>query len=148
MMMRMKKETNCDDWPHRSEIHQLILIDRECDYITPVCTQLTYEGLVDEYFGIINGFVEVDPEIIGKDAPPGKKMNIPLNSNDKLYSQIRDLNFSVILPILNRKAKEITEIYNQRQSQVSVSQLRDYVRRFGQAQKEHQSLSIRMFFFL
>ncbi len=26
------------------EIHNLILLDREVDMITPMCTQLTYEG--------------------------------------------------------------------------------------------------------
>lgn len=37
------------------EIDRLILIDREADLVTPLCTQLTYEGLVDEVFAIFNG---------------------------------------------------------------------------------------------
>jgi hypothetical protein len=41
----------------------------------------------------------------------GKKMKVPLNSNDKLFTDIRDANFSTVLPILNRKAKEIDEYY-------------------------------------
>ena len=34
------------------KIDNLILIDRTVDMITPMMTQLTYEGLIDEIFGI------------------------------------------------------------------------------------------------
>src|SRR5690606_19510288 len=37
-----------------SSIDNLIIVDRETDMITPLLTQLTYEGLVDEIFGIQN----------------------------------------------------------------------------------------------
>ena len=58
------------------------------------------------------GFVDVDPEIIGATKNPNqKKSKIPLHSNDNTYSELRDLNFSVIGPILNKKAKEIDEYY-------------------------------------
>jgi hypothetical protein len=30
----------------------LMIIDRTVDLITPVVTQLTYEGLIDEFYGI------------------------------------------------------------------------------------------------
>lgn len=36
------------------EIDTVILIDRMADLVTPVCTQLTYEGLIDEFYGINN----------------------------------------------------------------------------------------------
>ena len=36
------------------QIDSLVLIDRNVDMITPLCTQLTYEGLIDEIFGIHN----------------------------------------------------------------------------------------------
>lgn len=32
----------------------LIVIDRKADMITPLLTQLTYEGLIDEVIGIKN----------------------------------------------------------------------------------------------
>lgn len=37
-----------------SQIDQLVLIDRGIDLLTPLVTQLTYEGLIDELFGINN----------------------------------------------------------------------------------------------
>lgn len=35
-------------------IDAMIVIDRTVDMVTPLCTQLTYEGLVDEIIGIKN----------------------------------------------------------------------------------------------
>lgn len=61
----------------------MIILDRQVDMVTPLCTQLTYEGLVDEVIGIKNcssplyllhtennlthvfpAHVEVDPNLI------------------------------------------------------------------------------------
>ena len=38
----------------------MILLDREIDVVTPMCTQLTYEGLTDETLQIKNGSVMMD----------------------------------------------------------------------------------------
>lgn len=37
-----------------SQIDRLLIIDRTTDLISPLTTQLTYEGLIDEIFGISN----------------------------------------------------------------------------------------------
>lgn len=50
-------------------IDSIILIDRQVDMVTPLCTQLTYEGLVDEIVGIKNAAVELDASITNP-APP------------------------------------------------------------------------------
>jgi hypothetical protein len=36
------------------QFDSLVVIDRATDLVTPFLTQLTYEGLLDEYFGIKN----------------------------------------------------------------------------------------------
>lgn len=36
-------------------IDTMIVLDRQLDMVTPMCTQLTYEGLLDEVFGIKHG---------------------------------------------------------------------------------------------
>ncbi|XP_047330003.1 vacuolar protein-sorting-associated protein 33 homolog [Impatiens glandulifera] len=47
------------------EINTLILIDREVDMVTPMCSQLTYEGLLDECLQVNNGAVELDASVMG-----------------------------------------------------------------------------------
>ena len=44
------------------QIDTLILVDRTVDPLTPLCTQLTYEGLVDETLQIKNGVVQLGGE--------------------------------------------------------------------------------------
>lgn len=36
-------------------IGHLFLVDRNTDYVTPLCTQLVYEGLLDDIFNITCG---------------------------------------------------------------------------------------------
>jgi hypothetical protein len=35
--------------------------------VTPLCTQLTYAGLIDELYGINNGIVQLDAAIVQGD---------------------------------------------------------------------------------
>ena len=44
------------------QIETLVLVDRTVDPLTPLCTQLTYEGLVDETLHIKNGVVQLGGE--------------------------------------------------------------------------------------
>ena len=43
-----------------SALSMLVLIDRAVDPATPLATQLTYEGTVDEMLGISNGVVSME----------------------------------------------------------------------------------------
>ncbi|KAJ6357971.1 hypothetical protein OIU78_005744 [Salix suchowensis] len=94
------------------EINTLILIDREVDMVTPMCSQLTYEGLLDEFLHINNGAVELDPSIMGVQQE-GKKIKVPLNSSDKLFKELRDLNFEVVAQVLRQKATSMKQDYKE-----------------------------------
>ncbi|TXG49476.1 hypothetical protein EZV62_025351 [Acer yangbiense] len=101
------------------EINTLIIIDREVDMVTPMCSQLTYEGLVDEFLRINNGSVELDGSIMGVQQQEGKKIKVPLNSRippdepvfDKLFKEIRDMNFEVVVQVLRQKATSMKQDY-------------------------------------
>ena len=55
MIMRKRKEVFGHNQPEiMPQIYTLILIDRNIDLMTPLSTQLTYEGLIDEIYGIKN----------------------------------------------------------------------------------------------
>jgi hypothetical protein len=76
--MQLEDPVNMDDMGI-PEINTVILLDREVDMVTPMCSQLTYEGLLDEMLQINNGSVEVDASIMGNQQD-GKKVKVPLNS--------------------------------------------------------------------
>ena len=55
MMLRMKREFAGSQSQILPVFDTLLLLDRNVDLLTPLATQLTYEGLIDEIYGITNG---------------------------------------------------------------------------------------------
>lgn len=145
-----------------STIDNLIIIDREVDFATPLMTQLTYEGLIDETFGIAHNQTEVDSSVLGpspssqasttttsasstnpqntSSAITATKRKIPLDSTDKLYPTLRDCNFAVIGPLLNRTARRLQSDYESRHKDASISDLKSFVAKLPGYQAEQASL--------
>lgn len=118
------------------ELSTVILLDREVDMITPLLTQLTYAGLLDEYLGVNNGAVEVNESIMGTQqegkVTEGKMTKVPLNSSDKLFKEIRDLNFEVAGQVLRDKATSMKQDYaDMTTTNQSVSELKDFVKKLN-----------------
>ncbi|KAJ7174275.1 Sec1-like protein [Mycena filopes] len=149
----------------RSEkIDCLIVLDRRVDMITPLLTQLTYEGLIDEFIGIKNSHVELPVSLLTPPTPMGaaasgstapapatptslkkvevKKKHHLTTSTDPLFVELRDLNFSSVGKRLNRVARRLEEDYKGRHQAKTVAQLRDFVGKLGGLQTDHQSLRL------
>jgi vacuolar protein sorting-associated protein 33A len=138
-------------------IESLIVIDREVDYATPLLTQLTYEGLVDEMFGIEHNQIDVDSAIVGA-APQSTTQNssratssptvqartrkISLDSSDKLYEQLRNNNFAIVGNLLNQVARRLQSDYDSRHGAKTTAELREFVNNLKGYQAEQQSLKI------
>ncbi|KAL2064773.1 hypothetical protein VTL71DRAFT_3912 [Oculimacula yallundae] len=136
-------------------IESLIVIDREVDYATPLLTQLTYEGLIDEVVGIQNNQADIDSSIVGAAPQPApgssktvggavqpKKRKVILDSSDKLYEQLRDTNFAIVGSLLNKVARRLKTDYERRHSTKTTAELRDFVNNLPGYQAEQQSLKI------
>jgi hypothetical protein len=140
-------------------VENVIIIDREIDFFTPLMTQLTYEGLIDEIFGVRHNQTEVDTSIVGaapqQQKPQGAAANagastqaatkrkIQLDSSDKLYPQLRDCNFAVVGPLLNRTARRLQADYESRhKADQSISDLKTFVAKLPSYQLEQASLKI------
>ena len=129
-----------------SSIESLIIIDREVDFVTPLLTQLTYEGLVDEIFGITDNQAEIDISIIGQapgapaNQPQSAKRKIQLDSSDNLYAQLRDTNFATGSQLLSKFAKRLQSEYESRHTAKSTSELRAFVSKLPAYQTEQASL--------
>ncbi|KAL8956301.1 MAG: hypothetical protein Q9183_006343, partial [Haloplaca sp. 2 TL-2023] len=157
LLLRMRSEAAAEENTAASRfglmpsatIESLIIIDREVDMATPLLTQLTYDGLIDEIFGIKNNQAEIDTSIIGqasgqqpKGTPQqqGLKRKIQLDASDKLYDQLRDANFAIVAPLLNKIARRLAGEYESRHTAKSTSELRDFVNKLPGYQAEQQSL--------
>ncbi|KAG8946350.1 hypothetical protein FRC04_011896 [Tulasnella sp. 424] len=146
----------------QSEIFDsLIIIDRSVDMVTPLLTQLTYQGLLDEVLGVKNSHIEVDAAIFNPTnpppaagpststslattpaAPPKKKKHRLTAETDGLFAQIRDTNFAVVGTKLNREARRLDTEYKGRHQAQTVAQLRDFVGKLGGLQNEQTNLRL------
>lgn len=75
--------------------------------------------------------------------PPGSKKKVPLNGGDKLFGELRDLNFAVVGGLLNKVAKRINADYEERHNAKTVPQIRQFITKMGGLAAEHQSLRLR-----
>lgn len=120
-------------------IGHLIIIDRNADYITPLLSQVTYEGILDDTFGISSGFVEFGPEVTSTD----KKIKLLLTSQDRVFEDIRDRHFSNVFGYLGAKAKELQSGYDKRHGLTSVREMKDFVANdLKDLKQAHKSLSL------
>ncbi|KAK3675693.1 Vacuolar protein-sorting-associated protein 33 [Recurvomyces mirabilis] len=166
--MRSEEDVNASSDPNNSYltsfgltpstvVENLIIIDREVDFPTILATQLTYEGLLDEVFGVANNTVEVDSSVLGGAPAPQQqqtatptttpttatKRKVPLDSTDKLFPEIRDANFASIGPLLNKTARRLqSDQQNIHNLDQPLSDLKSFVQKLPSYQAEQASLKI------
>ncbi|KAK3088447.1 hypothetical protein FSP39_019326 [Pinctada imbricata] len=147
MMLRMRRELGGREPQITPQIDNLLIIDRNVDLLTPLLSQLTYDGLIDEIFGINNTSVKLPPEkfMTGnqsqEDSIPTEKKKIILNSSDELYAELRDKNFNAVGSIVSKRAKTITQEFDERHSAKTVSEMKQFVSKLPHLQQVRQSLS-------
>ena len=170
LLVRMRSEIGAtDDSSHTStidltpspSIESLIILDREVDFPTVLLTQLTYEGLIDEEFGVDSNQIEVDSSLVGaalsapapSPGPQGSssttgqpqplKRKIILDGSDALYASLRDVNCAVVGPMLNKVARRLQNTYDSRHTAAkSTAELRDFVAKLPGYQAEQASLKL------
>ncbi|KAL6787879.1 Sec1-like protein [Trichoderma sp. SZMC 28012] len=129
----------------------VIIIDREVDFVTPLLTQLTYEGLIDEIFEIQNNQAKVDTTIVGAPAQSSaatsqsRKRTVQLDSSDKLYEQLRNANFAIVGGLLNKVARRLQKVqtdYESKHKTKTIAELKEFVSQLPGYQQEHQSARI------
>ncbi|KAK4565496.1 Vacuolar protein-sorting-associated protein 33 [Recurvomyces mirabilis] len=166
--MRSEEDVNASSEPNNSYltsfgltpstvVENLIIIDREVDFPTILATQLTYEGLLDEVFGVANNTVEVDSSVLGGAPAPQQqqtatptttpttatKRKVPLDSTDKLFPEIRDANFATIGPLLNKTARRLqSDQQNIHNLDQPLSDLKSFVQKLPSYQAEQASLKV------
>ncbi|GAA5873302.1 hypothetical protein JCM1840_000022 [Sporobolomyces johnsonii] len=138
-------------------IDSMIVLDRQVDMVSVLCTQLTYEGLVDEVVGIKNSHVDVDPNLLNPapsaststpqtpsfgSLPPKKRKHLLSSSSDSLFAELRDKNFAVVGSVLNRTARRLNDDYEKRHQAKTPAELRQFVGQLGGLQSEHQALRL------
>ncbi|XP_078236973.1 vacuolar protein sorting-associated protein 33B isoform X1 [Pogona vitticeps] len=132
------EETEVDNAGQKPEIGPVFLIDRDVDYVTPLCSQVVYEGLVDDTFRIKCGSVDFGPDVTSSD----RSIKVLLNSQDKVFSQIRNEHFSSVFGFLSQKARNLQAQYDRRCG-MDIKQMKNFVsQELKGLKQEHRLLSL------
>ena len=95
------------------EIDACIILDRQIDLLTPMCTQMTYNGLLDELLSIECNGTKIDRQVINmEDEVKEGKMNFYFS--DIVFDYIKDLNMNVLGKFLQQRLMEYQELVNNR----------------------------------
>ncbi|XP_077450946.1 vacuolar protein sorting-associated protein 33B isoform X1 [Stigmatopora argus] len=127
-----------DQKARKSEIGNVFVIDRDVDFVTPMCSQVVYEGLVDDVFKIKCGCVEFGPDVSSSD----KSIKVMLNSQDKVFDEIRNEHFSNVFSFLSQKARNLQTAYDKSQG-MDIKQMKTFVsEELKGLKQEHRLLSL------
>uniref|UniRef100_A0A2A4JXK5 Vacuolar protein sorting-associated protein 33A n=1 Tax=Heliothis virescens TaxID=7102 RepID=A0A2A4JXK5_HELVI len=149
LLCRLNKEEQGDGnkGSATSCIDQLLLLDRAVDFTSVMATQLTYEGLIDEIYGIKNstatfpGHKFVSPDDASPEVTAREKKRIILNSSEELFAEIRDCYFTSVGTALSKKARVIKTQLDERHKDKSVQEIKQFVSRLPQMLASKQSLA-------
>lgn len=118
-------------------IAELIIFDRQTDLVTPLCSQLTYEGVLDDVVRIQSGYIHISKKITGKD----QDTKVVVNSKDPVFSVIRSLHFTSVPRTLAAITNGLRTTYSEGRSLSSIPELKNFVQRLPELTKKHDSLS-------
>eukprot|EP00747_Dinoflagellata_sp_TGD_P168388 gnl/TRDRNA2_/TRDRNA2_194637_c0_seq1.p1 gnl/TRDRNA2_/TRDRNA2_194637_c0~~gnl/TRDRNA2_/TRDRNA2_194637_c0_seq1.p1 ORF type:complete len:680 (+),score=111.05 gnl/TRDRNA2_/TRDRNA2_194637_c0_seq1:80-2041(+) len=120
------------------KITECILIDRRVDLYSVLCSQFTYQALIDIVLGISNNRVDISQHEWAKD----RAQQVRLSSDDPLYAEMRDLHIDKLGPLLQQKAMDIQETYKEKESVKDPVMMASYIKKFKVAQMDHQTITL------
>ena len=141
MFKRMKEAMKLPPSTCHPAITDIILFDRSCDWVTPMCSQLTYEGMLDDVFTIQSGFVEFPKDSTDK----SQGVKVLLNEKDPVFSLIRSMHFSAVSEVLLKISKELRIQYDHgREKSKSIREMKEFVKELPLLKEKHESLALHL----
>lgn len=147
LLKTMNKEELSTNAMGKGAIDQLIILDRSIDVMSVLATQLTYEGLIDEVYGINQSTAHFPSDKFSSSdetslqTSTSDKKTIILNSGEELYTELRDKNFNAIGQILSRRANEFSKQMDERHNDKSVQDIKRFVERLPNMMAYKKSLA-------
>ena len=126
------------------EFDSMVIIDKHVDFVTMMKGQMTYEGLVDEIYGIQSCFLQFDNGAnIASSSTTPKLKKILLNNSDTVYSKIRNSGFETVGQILKLIAADMKSEEDSRLTMTTSLQLKEFASKLGMIQQKRSSLETR-----
>lgn len=139
---RMAREEDQNDLFIKSTLYEnkydidletdLIVIERDVDPITPLLTQLSYVGIIDDFF-------KFDQSLSSLETKKDIKLNYV---NDDIWQKIKYCNFGTIGPTLNKMAKDLQTKYDSRHTAETVGEIKNFVESLSTLQENQRLLKM------
>ena len=112
-----------------AEIDMLVMLDRSVDFYTPLATQMTYEGVIDEFFNIRCGRIEVDEKILETETkgPTTKRTLYFTSQEDLMFAESRDLHFNMMKTQFPRRYHEMKSLLEKKDTARTVAEMTEYM---------------------
>ncbi|XP_073917865.1 vacuolar protein sorting-associated protein 33B isoform X3 [Castor canadensis] len=137
-LWRKLEDEDSETKGRRAEVGHVFLLDRDVDFVTALCSQVVYEGLVDDTFRVKCGSVDFGPEVTSSD----KSLKVLLNAEDKVFNEIRNEHFSNVFGFLSQKARNLQAQYDRRRG-MDIKQMKNFVsQELKGLKQEHRLLSL------
>lgn len=121
------------------EVSTLLIMDRTTDLVTPLMTQLTYEGLIDEFYST-ESCATTFPFSLGDKT--GLTQSKVLDSKDKIFAEIRDKNFAIVGATLYQKSLWVKQHYEKRKEVNQIRELKEYMKCLPEMQELHRQIGL------
>ncbi|SCV04753.1 LANO_0G12134g1_1 [Lachancea nothofagi CBS 11611] len=114
----------------------LVVFERDMDLLTPLCSQLTYGGILDDLYEIDDKHLKHPPELSDIDV-------ISLDyAKDEVWNELKFKNFGALGPRLNELARELQAEYDARHQAESVGEIKQFVENLGGLQERQKLLKL------
>ncbi|CAK9109775.1 unnamed protein product [Durusdinium trenchii] len=125
----------------KSSISEMVVIDRRVDLFSVLCSQFTYQALIDFAYGIQNNSIDISSASWAKERSESRG-SVRLSPEDALYQEIRDLRIDKLGPLLQEKARAIQQTYSEKDNVKSATEMTEYIKKFKSAQSAHPLLEV------
>ncbi|CAF5207455.1 unnamed protein product, partial [Rotaria magnacalcarata] len=114
-----------DLMPGMKQIQTVVLFDRSVDLITPFCSQMCYEGLLDEYFNIEAGRMKI-PKTENADNSGKQFDHISLSTrDDMMIERIRAMHFTKVFQEIKAVLAQQNVLQNDFRDKMQDATIRD-----------------------
>jgi hypothetical protein len=122
----------------------MMVIDRKVDMLTPMLTPLTYEGLLDDVFGIDCGFLNVNVQVINPDDTEPEQVALGVHGSDSLYMEVRDQHVEKFGSFLQNQAKALQQShanFTNKEKKKDLEEIHQFVKQIPVFTKNLRSLT-------
>ncbi|AMD19930.1 HCL221Cp [Eremothecium sinecaudum] len=121
----------------------LIVIERSIDPVTPLLSQLTYSGTLNDIFGfsLDTKLKELKNNDILEESAKNTEISLDYTL-DNVWNELKFINFGAVGTKLNNWAKELKEQYDSRHQVETVGEIKQFVDSLGELQNRQRLLKL------